>query len=159
MGDSNKKGKTMDLETVRKELDKLDKSLQYHVLLRLSLSAIIGRIKAGQGLAIYQPEREKEIYDSLKLFSEHTGVSLDLLVDMYKELMSETVRIQENLEKYDYRFTKADTKYIKSSLDIARHKIDEFLQEMHRIENTLNAGKVKRNNFLGVLSQLYEDLL
>lgn len=148
----------MELETLRKELEKLDMSLEYIVLLRLSLSILIGKTKLEQHLAVYQPEREKKIYDSLKWFSDHTGVDSDLLASIYKQIMLQSVKIQENLEKYDIHSVKTDAKSAKRALNLARQNIGGFLTQMNLIENMLNYDN-EQDDILGIISKLYEDLL
>ena len=44
----------MKLDIIRKELDKLGQSLDYIILLRLSLAILVGEVKEEQQLPIYQ---------------------------------------------------------------------------------------------------------
>ena len=51
----------MELDIIRKELDKLGQSLDYIILLRLSLAILVGEVKEEQQLPIYQSAREEKI--------------------------------------------------------------------------------------------------
>lgn len=50
----------MELDIIRKELDKLGQSLDYIILLRLSLAILAGEVKEEQQLPIYQSAREEK---------------------------------------------------------------------------------------------------
>ena len=58
----------MELDIIRKELDKLGQSLDYIILLRLSLAILVGEVKEERQLPIYQSGREEKIYNSQKSF-------------------------------------------------------------------------------------------
>ena len=58
----------MELDIIRKELDKLGQSLDYIILLRLSLAILVGEVKEERQLPIYQSGREEKIYKSQKSF-------------------------------------------------------------------------------------------
>ena len=75
----------MELDIIRKELDKLGQSLDYIILLRLSLAILVGEVKEEQQLPIYQSAREEKIYNSQKSFAEQTGADSESLVNIFRE--------------------------------------------------------------------------
>ena len=85
----------MKLSEIREQLDKLDKCLDFIILLRTSLTILVGKVKSEQNLPIYYPDREQKIYDARESFSEKTGVNIEVLSRIYSLLISESVRIEK----------------------------------------------------------------
>lgn len=102
----------MDLDIIRKELDKLGQSLDYIILLRLSLAILVGEIKEQQHLPVYQPAREEKIYDSQRSFAEQTGADSESLVNIFRELIASAIRVEKNMEHYRYEVRKSDIEAI-----------------------------------------------
>ena len=64
----------MELQKIREKLDKIDRSINYLIFLRTSAAVLVGETKKEQDLPIFQPKREKEIYQRQKVFGcRHRG--------------------------------------------------------------------------------------
>ncbi len=89
----------MDLQEIRKELDKIDNSVLELFNKRLELVEKVAEYKAKTKSAIYRPEREKEIIDRLKRINkEHNGKLSDELIEaLYTQIIS-TFRNYEKRE-------------------------------------------------------------
>ena len=72
----------MELQKIREKLDKIDRSINYLIFLRTSAAVLVGETKKEQDLPIFQPKREKEIYQRQKVFAEERGINEQLLIQI-----------------------------------------------------------------------------
>lgn len=149
----------MELEVIRKQLDKLDQCLDYIVMLRTPLAILVGKVKNEKNLPIYQPARETEIYNKQALFAESTGVNSDLLTHVYKLLIAEAIRIEKNLEVYDFDVDEQHIKILEENLNISEQILNDFIIQMESVKNILNSDGVKGDEFFNTVSKYYEDTL
>jgi chorismate mutase len=56
----------LDIDEIRKEIDRLDRELLRIFNERASLALAIGEIKKEKGLPVYDPQREKLIFERMK---------------------------------------------------------------------------------------------
>lgn len=148
----------MELEVIRKQLDKLDKCLDYIVMLRTPLAILVGEVKRDKNIPIYQPDREKKIYNDQVEFSESTGVNLDVLVDIYKILIAEAVRIEQNLENYEYDDNQ-QIKEVEGALKVADEILDNFIKNMDLTMLDLNNKGINGNEFFKTIAKYYRNEL
>jgi chorismate mutase/prephenate dehydratase len=81
------------LEKIRSEVTARDRKIVKLLNERAGLSRAIGRIKAEQGLAIYDPAREATVYDGLAAVNE--GVLPEsALMAIYREILSASRALQ-----------------------------------------------------------------
>lgn len=149
----------MELEHIRKQLDKLDQSLKYIILLRTSLAVSVGKVKAEKDLPVYQADREQAIYGALKDFCEQTGVNIKLLTGIYKDLIAESIRIEENLEQYLHTTCCDHLEVIAPPLDRSMQSLNEFVTHMDSVTDCLNARCVDGNSFFKLISETCASLL
>lgn len=145
----------MDLDTIRKELDKLDRSLDYIILLRLSLASLVGEVKAEQHMPIFQSDREEKIYESQRLFSEQTGLDPELLTHVSKELIAATIRIERNAEQYRLASNETGMKAIEQELNKSNQVLDDFISYMDSVKEALHEQGIKGKKVLASLSEYY----
>lgn len=148
----------MELDNIRKQIDRLDQSLKYIILLRTSLALSVGKVKAEKNLPVYQADRERGIYNALKDFCEQTGVNLELLTGIYKDLIAESIRIEENLEQYPPATCCDHLEVIEHPLDCSVQSLNEFIAQMDLVTDCLNARYVDGNRFLKLISETLESL-
>ena len=148
----------MELEIIRKELDKLDQSLDYIILLRLSLAILVGEVKEEQQLPIHQSEREETIYNLQKLFAEQTGVDSESLVNIFGELISSAIRIEENIGRYQLEVKESDVNAIKQELDASNQLLKDFIIHMDSVKDILHENGILGDKFLVSLSRYYKNL-
>lgn len=60
------KHKMSDIISIRKKIDFVNESIVNLLIERKVLSMEIGKIKRSKGIPVYDPSREKSIYDTLK---------------------------------------------------------------------------------------------
>ena len=69
----------MNLEQIRKRIDKIDAKLVALIAERQSYMADVGKYKRRNNLPYYQPEREKEIIKSKKGMAKKSGADQNLI--------------------------------------------------------------------------------
>lgn len=89
----------MELDLVRKELNKYDDTIKILVALRMSLIPIVADIKIKNNLPLFQAKREAEIYNKIEKFALENGVNKELVKNIYKLIISDAMRIEETISK------------------------------------------------------------
>ena len=88
----------MELTEIRKYLDTFDKAIRYLVLQRISLIPLVAKTKLEKNMQMHQPGREEQMNKEMKLFCENAGINTDLLIDIYKSIIKESLRIEYIME-------------------------------------------------------------
>lgn len=149
----------MELDEIRKELDKLDRSLDYIILLRLSLAILVGEVKEEQNMPIYQSAREEKIFRSQVLFSEQTGADSELLERIFKNLITATIQIEENKKRYQLDFSETDMKFIEDELYETNQVLIDFITHMDLVKEALLRKDINGEKLLASLSNFYRNIL
>lgn len=89
----------MELDLVRKELNKYDAAIRNLIALRMSLIPIVTDIKIKNDIPLFQGKREEEIYKNIEIFAKEKGVSGNLVKDIYKLIISNALEIEENISQ------------------------------------------------------------
>ncbi len=89
--------KEEDLQTLRKEIDQIDKQILELLKRRAKVAKKIGEIKRSKGLKIYIPEREKEILEKL-LKENNKEFPEEALKTIFLEIFSACRSLQEPLK-------------------------------------------------------------
>lgn len=148
----------MELDMIRGELDKLGQSLDYLILLRLSLAVLVGEVKEEQQLPVYQSAREEKIYQCQKIFAEQTGADAESLVNIFGELIASAVRVEENMERYRLEIRESDRKAIEQELDTSNQILDDFIIHMDSVKKILHENGIAGDKFLVYLSEYYKNV-
>lgn len=90
------------INELRKKIDKIDQEIINLILERAELAHQIGIHKKNHQLSIYNPEREKQIYENIqnhyknyyKTKSNHQPYPIQALYNIYKELMSGMIQLE-----------------------------------------------------------------
>ncbi|MCM2358220.1 MAG: chorismate mutase [Geobacteraceae bacterium] len=83
----------MTIDEIRQEIDRLDSELLKIFNRRAELALKIGEIKKGLGLAIYDPAREKKIFQRMK--EENPGPLDDqAIVRLFERVVDESRRLE-----------------------------------------------------------------
>lgn len=83
----------MTIDDIRKEIDRLDTELLRIFNERASLALAIGEIKKEQGLPIYDPSREKQIFAKMKV--KNPGPLDDnAIVRLFERVIDESRRLE-----------------------------------------------------------------
>jgi monofunctional chorismate mutase len=76
----------MDLESARKEINKIDKDIVHLLEKRFNVVMEIGKYKKENNLPIYDEEREKLVINNCLSYLENKNYS-DSIEEIYKQIM------------------------------------------------------------------------
>ena len=130
----------MKLDLIRKELDMYDNIIKNMITLRMSLIPIVADIKMKNNLPIFQSIREDEIYINIEKFSNENGVESELITKIYKLIISNAIKIEEQYMKKpeNFNINKSIEKDIKEEFE----KLDNILlKEIPQIINNIKSFK------------------
>ncbi len=83
----------MDIDQIRKEIDRLDEELLKIFNHRASLALKIGEVKKEKGIPVYDPGREKKIFDKMR--AENPGPLEDsAIVRLFERVIDESRRLE-----------------------------------------------------------------
>jgi chorismate mutase len=83
----------LDIDEIRKEIDRLDNELLRIFNERASLALAIGEIKKEKGIPVYDPEREKLIFNKVK--TGNPGPLEDgAIVRLFERVIDESRRLE-----------------------------------------------------------------
>ena len=117
----------MELQKIREKLDKIDRSINYLIFLRTSAAVLVGETKKEQDLPIFQPKREKEIYQRQKVFAEERGINEQLLIQISKLLIEEAVDIEEKILSISITYEEEEQLDIWGKLEQSEKSLEDFL--------------------------------
>jgi chorismate mutase/prephenate dehydratase len=86
----------MNLDDLRSEIDRIDRKVLDLLNERVRLAAEIGKIKHSQGLAVYAPQREEEVFRKLQ---EMNSGPLDenAIRSIYREVISAAIALEKTM--------------------------------------------------------------
>lgn len=79
-----------ELQSLREQIDQVDKSLLSLLAKRMELVAEVGEVKNRHGLPIYAPDREASMLASRRNEAQKMGISPDLIEDVLRRVMRES---------------------------------------------------------------------
>lgn len=83
----------MDIDAIRREIDRLDDELLRIFNARAGLALKIGEIKKEKGLPVYDPQREKRIFERMK--TANPGPLEDgAIVRLFERVIDESRRLE-----------------------------------------------------------------
>lgn len=85
------------LDERRRAIDSIDMKIISLLKKRFEAVEDIGRIKLENGISINQPERIDKIIQTRRRAAEDSGLSPDLIERIYRELIDESMKIEEEL--------------------------------------------------------------
>jgi len=89
----------MNLEEIRKEIDKTDKELLDLLGKRTSLISKVAEYKIKKNIPVEDSERRKQIISSKRKKAEELNINPDLIEKIYTLLIDEACKIQEKIMK------------------------------------------------------------
>ncbi len=87
----------MNLEEIRSKLDKIDRELLEILSKRIELIPHVAEYKKTNNIVRYQPDREKEIFESKRKLAKELNINPDLVEEIYKLIISESHRIEKDI--------------------------------------------------------------
>ncbi|MDW8331996.1 MAG: bifunctional 3-deoxy-7-phosphoheptulonate synthase/chorismate mutase type II [Cyclobacteriaceae bacterium] len=85
------------LEKLREQIDHIDRELIDTLAARMRLAEKIGEYKKENHVAVFQPERWKEIMNTRPEWGEHAHLSADFIRDLYRIIHDESIRLQTQI--------------------------------------------------------------
>ena len=83
----------MNIDDYRKEINRLDSELLRIFNQRAQLALNIGEIKKQQGIPVYDPEREKRIFEAMS--SNNPGpLENDAIIRLFERVIDESRRLE-----------------------------------------------------------------
>ena len=83
----------MDIDQIRKEIDRLDSELLRIFNERASLALKIGEIKKEKGLPVYDPAREKRIFERMRA-ANPGPLENSAIVRLFERVIDESRRLE-----------------------------------------------------------------
>ena len=87
-------GSTMDISDWRKKIDELDRKLVDLLSQRAQAAHEIGKLKRDAGMPIYEPDRERAVFDNVRKINPGPLPDRDLLC-IYERIMDIMRQIQQ----------------------------------------------------------------
>lgn len=84
----------MELEEIRKHLDRLDDAIVTLIAERLSYSRHVSKAKEESGQDLFQPQREKLIIEKVKKLASKHGLREELTQEIFEKIIKESLEIQ-----------------------------------------------------------------
>lgn len=105
------------IEELRERINHLDKALLYVILQRMAIMPLVSEVKKRDNLPVYQPDREKKIFNTLEDFSKESGLKKEMLEEIYNTLISESKELEnDDLGSYREFFEVFETESDKQEL-------------------------------------------
>jgi len=90
------KAKSMDIEAWRRRIDEIDQQLLQLLNERARCTMEIGRIKKRKKLAIYDPERERAIFERLET-QNHGPLSQQAVRRLFERIIDESRHLEKDV--------------------------------------------------------------
>ena len=86
----------MELENIRKRIDKIDKQILEILSKRFALVEKINLIKKKKKVPVFDPSREQKLYQKIAKNSLDLGLSKDFTKKLFNLILEESKRLQAN---------------------------------------------------------------
>jgi len=92
-----------ELLSLRAEINKIDKKILELIKRRIEISKKIGKIKKKLNLPIYDPVREREIYNKICDYANKNGLNSIIVKDIFSKILELSKIEQEKLLNISYK--------------------------------------------------------
>lgn len=133
----------MKLDKIREILNSYDEAIKRLITLRMSIIPLVACTKMEDNLPLFQPKREEEIYRGIEEFSIENGVDKELLKNIYKLIISNALKIEEEIAENSNNIV------IKEDIDIL--KLDNVTRNLKELDSILN------NDIPNIISNIVND--
>lgn len=87
----------MTLDSLRRDIDRVDEVLVRLLNERARCVCEIGRLKKEQGVEIYQPEREKEVLGHVRAIASEGPLGADAVARLFERIIDEARRLERRV--------------------------------------------------------------
>ena len=82
------------LDELREDIDRVDEVLVRLLNERARVAVEIGRVKKGQGIEVYQPEREKQVLAHVRGVASEGPLGPDAIARLFERIIDEARRLE-----------------------------------------------------------------
>ena len=91
-----KENKEMDINTLRKQIEKIDSIIIEQLSKRKKISVQIGKIKEQAGKEVYDPAREKQLMDYYKKESLKYNIDYEYILSFFNLIINHSRKVQSH---------------------------------------------------------------
>jgi chorismate mutase len=85
------------IDVLRERIDALDQALLNILIQRFSIMGLVSSIKKEQNLSVFQPDREKKIFECLLQFANRHEMDEAFFIELFETIISQSKRIEHDL--------------------------------------------------------------
>ena len=85
------------LDDLRKDIDRVDEVIVRLLNERARVACEIGRLKKAGGVAIYQPEREKQVIEHVRNVASEGPLGPDAIGRLFERIIDEARRVERRV--------------------------------------------------------------
>lgn len=89
----------MKLQEIREKIQAIDKEIIELIAERISYIPTIVNCKKEQNLPVFQPEREKQLYEQYWQIAVEKKINPELIREVFDRIIFESTRLQEECRK------------------------------------------------------------
>src|SRR5437773_5829240 len=89
------------LDDLRSDIDRVDEVLVRLLNERARVACEIGRMKKEQGIAVYQPEREKQVLDHVRSVAVEGPLGPDAIARLFERIIDEARSLERRIVHSD----------------------------------------------------------
>lgn len=124
----------------------------------MALIPLVAEIKLEKNIPMYQPDREEQIYNSLKDFSLAAGLHPHLLTDIYKTIIKDAHNIENSIiagtEKVISSTQHQNMLSLLESIDNAIKEYTNLIKETRRKYTELNKSN---EDYINIFTNYYRE--
>lgn len=132
----------MKLDKIREILNSYDEAIKRLITLRMSIIPLVAYTKIENNLPLFQPKREEEIYKKIEEFSNENGIDKELLKNIYKLIISNALKIEEEI-------VEKPNSTVVEDIDIS--SLDNITKNFKELDSILN------NHIPNIISNIVND--
>ena len=131
------------IKDFREKFDYYDREITNLLIQRFHLSREIGKYKISCNLPVLDTEREKQILEQRKAQAQDGGISPDIIQEIYKVILHESRKVQEELrEKRKEEFFT----YGKNDEDIELLRVQKGGTNVERVQVSGMSNEIRRGH-------------
>ena len=85
------------LDDLRKDIDRVDEVIVRMLNERARVACEIGRLKKAEGVAVYQPEREKQVIEHVRRVAADGPLEPEAIARLFERIIDEARRLERRV--------------------------------------------------------------
>ena len=87
----------MTLDDLRRDIDRVDEALVRLLNERARSVCEVGRLKKEQNVEVYQPDREKEVFQHVRALASEGPLSPEAITRLFERIIDEARRLERHV--------------------------------------------------------------